>query len=412
MQGQSLFKQYTALLEFLRDNQLCWEHEVLHSYPQCLERIPKNWLLALEKLTPEQLWLMDSKQSFAAIEVKELAQIFTKLEQLTQIPQKIVPTKNIEIDQAAAFYGVRGKKRHEIETLAPLIRELYQERGFKNLVDVGGGQGHLARVLAKHYGVEAISLDADERLQALGEINLKRLAHRGPGPLDANLKFENCKITAATTPACFTKDSFVLGLHTCGDLAVDLMAHAHKANCHGILSFGCCYSKMATDKDGFAFNGPKNLPLNSHALTLATRGHKSDTRKDFELKLLVKRHRYTLHLFHYHERGIKRFIPMGETVAKEYRGKFSEYAHPRLQAHGIDVTKEELDIFFESDFVKTEFKKMISANLIRWQFGRALELVILFERAMQLENKGMNVEVASYFDEHLSPRNIGILAYT
>lgn len=407
-----LHSQYNELLQFLRNNSHCWDHEVLHSYPHYLEKLPPAWLDSLAKLNRDQLWLMDSKQDFSFIDNAELRELFTKLEQLTQLPAIKTTSTPHQYDHAAAFYGVRGKKRHEIETLAPVLKQLKQQHQFKRVIDIGGGQGHLARVLARHFGVPTLSLDRDEKLQALGQINLKRLAHRPPPAGAAELEFQQCELSHEHTPACFDSQSFVLGLHTCGDLAVDLLAHTHHAGCIGVMSFGCCYSKMRLDDTGHAINGPQGLKLNMHALTLATRGHRSDTRKDYDLKLLVKRHRYTLHLFHYHQRDLKRFIPMGETVAREYRGKFSEYALPRLQAHGIEATAQELDNFYHSEWVHKEFEQMLRANLIRWQFGRALELVILFERAIKLEEKGMKVEVATYFDEHQSPRNIGILAYT
>lgn len=407
-----LHSQYNELLQFLRDNTHCWDHEVLHSYPHYLTKLPPAWLESLAKLSRDQLWLMDSKQDFSFIDHAELRGLFIKLEQLTQIPAAALPQSEHQYNQAAAFYGVRGKKRHEIESLAPLLKNLKQQLHFKRVIDIGGGQGHLGRVLARHFGVPTLSLDRDHKLQELGRKNLQRLAHRGAPVGAAELEFETCELSHENTPSSFDHESFILGLHTCGDLAVDLINHGQRAGCAGIMSFGCCYSKMQLDEAGHAINGPENLKLNMHALTLATRGHKSDTRKDYDLKLLVKRHRYTLHLFHYHKRNLKRFIPMGETVAREYRGQFSEYALPRLQAHGIEASASELDEFYHLDWVEKEYEQMLRANLIRWQFGRALELIILFERAMKLEKSGLKVDVATYFDEHQSPRNIGILAYS
>lgn len=406
-----LYSQYNELLQFLRDNSHCWNHEVLHSYPHYLEKLPISWIESLAKLNRDQLWLMDSKQDFSFIDNRELRELFLKLEQLTQLPSASKINTEHQYNEAAAYYGVRGKKRHEIESLAPVLRQLKMQHHFKRVIDIGGGQGHLGRVLAQHFGVETLSLDRDERLQDLGRRNLMRLAHRPAPKGAATLEFQVCELSHTDRPKSFDQDSFILGLHTCGDLAVDLLKHGHDAGCKGIMSFGCCYSKMRLDGNGYAINGPQNLELNIHALTLATRGHKSDTRKDYDLKLLVKRHRYTLHLFHYHRRNLKHFIPMGETVAREYRGKFSQYALPRLQAHGIEASAQELDDFYATRWVELEFEKMLRANLIRWQFGRALELIIIFERAMQLKGKGMKVEVATYFDEHQSPRNIGILAY-
>jgi hypothetical protein len=49
------------------------------------------------------------------------------------------------------------------------------------------------------------------------------------------------------------------------------------------------------------------------------------------------------------------------------------------------------------------------ANIIRWQLGRVLELYLLLDRAIYIEERGMSVELKQFFDENLSPRNIGLL---
>lgn len=405
--------QYNSLLQILRENHACWDHEILHGYPHSLQAVKPEWLEAISKLSLDQLWLMDSKQSFAAIADKQLRTMLEKLEELTQVPLNTTTTElPADFNIATAFYRVRGKKKHEIETLAPVLKSLYEQKRFRRLVDIGGGQGHLGRVMARHLGVPTVSLDRDLKLQELGKINLNRLSHRKPPEGASELHFEFCDLNkTCTTPKSMDGDAFVLGLHTCGDLALDLIEHSIRAQCAGLLSFGCCYSKMALDQRDHAINGPKSLAINNHALTLATRGHKSDTRKDFELKLLVKRHRYTLHLFHYYKFNRREFIPMGETIAREYKGRFSEYAGPRLQAHSMTASAEELDAFYEDPEIVAKFNHMLCGNLIRWQFGRALELVILIDRCERLEAKGFQTELASYFDERQSPRNIGILAY-
>ena len=54
---------------------------------------------------------------------------------------------------------------------------------------------------------------------------------------------------------------------------------------------------------------------------------------------------------------------------------------------------------------------MFLANIIRWQFGKAVEHALLTDRCLYLEENGFDVEMAEYFDSDLSPRNIGILAH-
>ncbi len=402
--------QYSELLAFLRDYRGCWQHEVLHDYPACLDSYPATWSACLDRLSDQELWLMDAKLDFSFIDDPEFKQCLLQLEKLTALPQAPIPASLVS-EQARAFYGVRGKKRHEIEALAPVLQQLLRDGRFQHLVDVGGGQGHLARIMACHCGVPTTSLDRDPSLQDLGRKNLQRLTHRPYANPVAPLDFETCELSATgSVPKSFAPGAFILGLHTCGDLAFHLMQHGHQTQCAGFLSFGCCYSKMELDADGFASFGPRDLKLNNHALTLATRGHKNDSRSAFDFKVRVKRFRYSLHLFHWHERGIKRFIPMGESVPRVYRGQFSSYALERLQAHGINASAEELDAFFESPWVVRECRKLLYANLIRWQFGRALELLILLDRAKRMEDQGREVTLATYFDERISPRNIGVLA--
>jgi len=54
--------------------------------------------------------------------------------------------------------------------------------------------------------------------------------------------------------------------------------------------------------------------------------------------------------------------------------------------------------------------QMITAGLIRNALGRALEIYLLLDRAIYLEEQGYKVKVEEFFDEELSPRNIGITA--
>jgi hypothetical protein len=53
---------------------------------------------------------------------------------------------------------------------------------------------------------------------------------------------------------------------------------------------------------------------------------------------------------------------------------------------------------------------MFLCNIIRWQLGRLLEIYLLLDRCLFLEENGYKVKVEQYFEEALSPRNIGILA--
>ena len=53
---------------------------------------------------------------------------------------------------------------------------------------------------------------------------------------------------------------------------------------------------------------------------------------------------------------------------------------------------------------------MFEANIIRWQFGRAIEKLIILDRAMFLEENNYKVTWGELFNEEVSPRNIGLYA--
>ncbi|KAJ8029206.1 Protein RRNAD1 [Holothuria leucospilota] len=57
-------------------------------------------------------------------------------------------------------YHVKNKKRHEIQTLAELINRACKASHCNRVVDVGGGQGHLTRLLAVGYGLSVMSIEA------------------------------------------------------------------------------------------------------------------------------------------------------------------------------------------------------------------------------------------------------------
>jgi hypothetical protein len=59
------------------------------------------------------------------------------------------------------------------------------------MIDIGGGVGHLARIVAQYYGLESITLDMDKNFQAIGQLraNKYRLPENAKNLTFLNLKF-------------------------------------------------------------------------------------------------------------------------------------------------------------------------------------------------------------------------------
>jgi len=207
--------------------------------------------------------------------------------------------------------------------------------------------------------------------------------------------------------------SVAVGLHTCGNLANSQLFAASKAECPIVLNFSCCYYKMS-GKDYFISNYGKRcqLRLTPEARTLAGRSSRK-SRDAYDLSKRVKRYRYLIHLFFYHEMGIRKFRALGNSPRSLYRGDFVEYGLEQLRRIGRadnSVMARKLQSFYGEEKYREIVHQMILANIIRSVAARPLELLLLLDRAIYMEEQGYQVTLAEYFDEVLSPRNIGILA--
>ena len=126
----------------------------------------------------------------------------------------------------------------------------------------------------------------------------------------------------------------------------------------------------------------------------------------------MKSYRYGIHLFIFHILGIKKFLNVGDGKKADYEIKFSSYVLKKLKHLNLSTSfgKEQIDQWFEQSEIQSKIEEMFCMNIIRWQFGRAIELWILLDRACFLEEAGYKVKMGEYFNENISPRNIGIFA--
>ncbi|XP_076322980.1 methyltransferase-like protein 25B isoform X4 [Tachypleus tridentatus] len=184
---------------------------------------------------------------------------------------------------------VRPKKQHEILRLTQVIDLVLKQIQCDQVIDVGSGQGHLARLLALGYHFQVATVEAEEQHvsgaqkldeQALSHMKKKeqRLAYSVEEDISNELiekykKFPVCCheppkhlrycVSASSTPDDLlqvlndswpsTKDNFfndvthfgLVGLHTCGNLASTMLRlFTETSEARMLLSVGCCYMKL------------------------------------------------------------------------------------------------------------------------------------------------------------------------
>jgi hypothetical protein len=403
--------QARHLSEFLSRYEHMWRNEIMNEYPEGQKSYPTEWLQLLDSLSTDDLYDIDCKKIIPKIVNTSFSAFMQEAIDLCVLP--VIPESPLPRMEDWAYNGMKKKKKHEIERIVPRLKKI--QNHFSYVVDIGGGVGHLSRVLSLYHSIPTISLDRDSYFQNIGIERLKKFRHP-PGA--AGIKFVNVTFgenDKDDLKDVFKKESFSLGLHTCGNLANHLIKNTIDNKTAGLLSFGCCYHRLNPETEfplSHFYHDEKMPKLNLYSLSLATRSHAQMGRETYDTKERVKQYRYALHLFLLKHYGNKHFTEVGECPVKVYWGPFSDYIRSKLIELKIEhsFSDEDFENFFQDENTQRELRTMWLCNLIRWQLGRALEVYLLLDRVLYLEENGYDVSIEQYFDEPLSPRNVGILA--
>ena len=409
------FKSHAfELSEFLIKYSPIWIEEIMNEYPETINDYPTDWIEQLNSLNEQELFDVDCKRFVAKLKGSSFEAFIQSAMALTDIP-KIPETPELPLEDWA-FQGVKKKKKHEIQKIIPVLKRVREEINFDCVVDIGGGVGHLSRVLSHYHKIPSVSIDQNNEFQNIGKQRLLKF-RKIEGAQEVqfmNLVFgKNEDIEDLKT--VFHQKSLGLGLHTCGALANTLIQATIDYKTLGLLSFGCCYHKMKTQLDFplSNFYKEKKFPiLNLYGFTLATRSHAEMTFDTYKTKERVKNYRYALHLFLMKHFNNKTYTDVGECHLSLYWRPFNFYISDKLKHLKIEHSFSDQDFndFYDDPELQHDLRIMFLCNIIRWQLGRAMEVYIQLDRCLYLEENGYDVTFEQYFDEALSPRNLGILA--
>ncbi len=403
-----LHRRISDLASFLKRYHHFWSEEVINHYPNSLDKFPGDWLETVSSLNSETNYALEYEKGYACLSPPSLAEFWQEAQDLSELDDAGFGEQEIP---AAEFIGVKKKKQHEIAKISSVISRLHEQKVICGVTDFCGGAGFAAQTLAHVVRIPVTSVDRDGELQESGK---KRDKHfRPPGApaveyIQADLLQNRARATSAVR-----KNFLSFGLHTCGELAATQFSLSLEQNSPAILNFGCCYDRSPTANTILSAAGKSQvLPITSTALTLASRSHREGM-ASYLFSKRVRLYRYMIHLFLFHELGIHAFISLGNSSHTLYRGSFADYGLEQLRraGHGeLTNAEQTLAKFFSCPHRQKTVQQMIAANLLRAVTGRPLEVYILSDRALYLEELGYRVKLAAYFDERISPRNLGILA--
>lgn len=395
-----LQRRFVALKTFLHKHITLLEREPLEFYPNSLPTPYDKWIQQIENLKEEDLLQLECYQDTDALKGlqnvdEELLAYFENIKELSSVPG--LGDNTIELDSKLQR-GMPHKKRHEITCIKSFLSSPANTKTYTSFLDIGSGKGHLSMALLYDKEGKSTCVDMDEKLQTAGKAKLNQYLPQ----LRERIKYVPMRFEY-TSKLDQDENSLILGLHCCGDLSVDLIKY-HMQGSQDLLSFGCCYHKSKI------FNLSKLSQFDPihpsfQALTLATRSNRILDGESLKRRTRVKVYRYILHMIltdHLDEN----FSALGSAHHSDYGRSFPEYC----EKHAPRVLGLELESLYEKYIRSYLLKQYLLSETIRSPLGRLLELYILIDRALFLEERGLVVELKSFFAPDLSPRNIGIFS--
>ena len=309
---------------------------------------------------------------------------------LAELPRRRV--RALAEQRTSWAWEIPGRKRQQIEAFAAAS----QSAGH-SVIDWCGGKGHLGRLLALQWQVPVHTLEIDAVLCADGTAlaDRQRLNHN----------FVNSDaLTVANWPQ---HGQHAVALHACGNLHRRLLEHGAAV---GVTRFDiapCCYHRGVEDSYQ-PLSGALVTTLGRDDVRLAvtetvTASARLTLQRDKEMAWKLG--------FTAYQRAItsdeyRSFKPV---PAPWFRGSFVEYLSLMATRQGLPLPSAAAASTFEAHGWQRQ-REVMRLSIVRHAFRRALEVWLALDLAVYLENQGYAVELGSFCERHLTPRNLLISA--
>lgn len=370
-------------------------HDLWH--PQPFREIRPGWCQAWPGLADELLRLDDAQvtdlnhDGDAALAL--LARHIPGIAEVAALSQLLPYVQRSQTELGGRWaWEIPGRKQQQIEAFASAT-----QCAGHSVIDWCGGKGHLGRLLALHWQVPVHTLEINPQLCADGSTLAGRLglAHEFH-PADA--------LTAADWPK---HGQHAVALHACGDLHRKLIERGVAVGVARFDIVPCCYYRGVSEH------------YQTLSGTLLTRLTRDDVRLAVtetvtaSTRLTRQRDRemaWKLGFDNYQRRvAVAEYQSFKPVPAAWFRASFLEYLSLMAERQGLPLPGASVALDCERSGWQRQGEVM-RLSIVRHAFRRLLEIWLVLDLAVYLENSGYLVELGSFCERHLTPRNLLISA--
>jgi hypothetical protein len=306
-----------------------------------------------------------------------------------------LPTQPLQPAAHRLNVDVPGRKWQQIEAFGAALQFAQTPRHW---LDWCAGKGHLGRRLL-HTGQQLTCLEYDPALIASGQA----LSEHHGLPVTHRLQdvMADVAISAEHTP---------VALHACGDLHVRLLQVASAAGCKQLALAPCCYNRIQGDTyQPLSDAGRAStllLSLDDLGLPLSetvTAGKRVRLQRDTSMARRLGFDQLQRLL-----RGCDEYLPTPSLPTHWLDKPFADYCRELARLKGLSTGEQDWAALEAHGWQR--LAEVRNLELVRGLFRRPLELWLVLDRALFLSERGYRVEVGSFCDPALTPRNLMVLA--
>lgn len=290
---------------------------------------------------------------------------------------------------------VPGRKWQQIEAFGAALQFAHTPRHW---LDWCAGKGHLGRRLLQT-GQQLTCLEYDAALiasgQALSNHHHQAVTHRLQDVM------ADVSISAEHTP---------VALHACGDLHVRLLQLASAAGCKQLALAPCCYNRIRADRyqalSTAARASALQLSVDDLGLPLSetvTAGARVRQQRDTSMARRLAFDHLQRQL-----RGANEYLPTPSLPTHWLDKPFADYCRELAALKGLSTGNQDWTALEALGWQR--LAEVRNLELVRGLFRRPLEIWLVLDRALFLGENGYRVEIGTFCEPTLTPRNLMVLA--
>lgn len=306
-----------------------------------------------------------------------------------------LPAHTLEPARHRLNVDVPGRKWQQIEAFGAALNFAATP---KHWLDWCAGKGHLGRRLLQP-GQQLTCLEYDPALiasgQALSDHHGLAVTHRLQDVM------ADVAISAEHTP---------VALHACGDLHVRLLHVANAAGCKRLALAPCCYNRIGAERyQALSTAGRASqlqLSVDDLGLPLSetvTAGNRVRQQRDTSMARRLGFDQLQRQL-----RSDDEYLPTPSLPANWLDKPFADYCQELARLKNLSTGEQDWAALEAHGWRR--LAEVRNLELVRGLFRRPLELWLVLDRALFLKEQGYKVEIGTFCEPTLTPRNLMVLA--